>query len=111
MYLKFEKIDDKIVTHMIGELDHHSAQEVRNKIDDRLDREGINKLVIDFDEVTFMDSSGIGVVIGRYKKVKLNKGNIGVCNVKGSVERVFQLSGMFKLISIYDSIEEALSNI
>ncbi|SQC02480.1 anti-sigma F factor antagonist [Clostridium tetanomorphum] len=67
MYLKFENNNDKLLVHMMGELDHHSAEEVRNKIDDRLIREDMNKLVMDFSEVSFMDSSGIGVVIGRYK--------------------------------------------
>lgn len=52
---------------MAGELDHHSAEEVRNVIDDRLDRGNLNKLILDFSKVNFMDSSGIGVVIGRYK--------------------------------------------
>ena len=55
---------------LIGELDHHSAEEVRVKIDDRIERDNIKKVIMDFKEVTFMDSSGIGVVIGRYKKLK-----------------------------------------
>ncbi len=67
MYLKFDKKADKLIVTMAGELDHHSAEEVRNVIDDRLDRENLNKLILDFSKVNFMDSSGIGVVIGRYK--------------------------------------------
>ncbi len=69
MYLKFDKKADKLIVTMTGELDHHSAEEVRNIIDDRLDREDLNKLILDFSKVNFMDSSGIGVVIGRYKKI------------------------------------------
>jgi len=111
MYLKFNSQDDKLIVTMTGELDHHSAEEVRTKIDDRLDRDGINKLVMDFSGVNFMDSSGIGVVIGRFKKLSLKQGAVCVTNTKGSVKRVFELSGMFKIIKLYDSIEQALSNV
>lgn len=111
MNLSFDNRGDKLVVYMMGELDHHSAEEVRNKLDDRLEREMCNKLIMDFSGVTFMDSSGIGVVIGRYKKISVKKGKIYVTRVKGSVKRVFELSGMFKIIPLYDSVEEALENI
>lgn len=108
MYIKFDKKSDKLIVQLMGELDHHSAEEVRNKIDDRIDREKINKLVMDFSGVTFMDSSGIGVVIGRYKKLALRNGSVCVSDVKDSVKRVFELSGMFKIIKMFDSVDEAV---
>jgi stage II sporulation protein AA (anti-sigma F factor antagonist) len=111
MYLKFDKQNENLIVYMMGELDHHSAEEVRNKIDDRLDRESVNKLIMDFTNVTFMDSSGIGVVIGRFKKISLKKGTVCITNVNNSVKRVFDLSGMFKIINLYDSIEQALKSI
>ncbi|WP_446897553.1 anti-sigma F factor antagonist [Clostridium sp. LBM24168] len=111
MNLKFEIKDDKLIVHMIGELDHHSAEEVRNKIDDRIDRDNLNKIILDFSCVSFMDSSGIGVVIGRYKKLSLKNGSVCIVNVIDSVKRVFELSGMFKIIRVYDSIEQAIENI
>ncbi|WML35781.1 anti-sigma F factor antagonist [Clostridium sp. OS1-26] len=111
MYLEFENKNDKLIVSMAGELDHHSAEEVRNKIDDRLDRNNITKLIMDFSGVSFMDSSGIGVVIGRYKKLSMKKGDICIVRVGDSVKRVFELSGMFKIIKLYDSIEEAVKSI
>jgi len=111
MYLEFENKNDKLIVCMSGELDHHSAEEVRNKIDDRLDREKIVKLIMDFSGVTFMDSSGIGVVIGRYKRLSQKKGSICIIKARDSVKRVFELSGMFKIIKLYDSIDEAVENI
>lgn len=111
MYLKFQKEDDKLIVFMMGELDHHSAEEVRSKIDDRLDREAVGKLVLDFSDVSFMDSSGIGVVIGRYKKIAARKGSICIANVNNSVKRVFDLSGMFKIIKVYENLEQALKSI
>lgn len=111
MDLKFEIKDNKLIVHMIGELDHHSAEEVRNKIDDRIERQGFKKLILDFSHVSFMDSSGIGVVIGRYKKLVLKNGSVCITNVIDSVRRVFELSGMFKIIKVYDNIEQAIKNI
>lgn len=108
MYLKFDKRDDKLIVYMMGELDHHSAEEVRNKIDDRLDREKVNKLVMDFSGVTFMDSSGIGVVIGRFKKLSIKKGTVCIAQVNNTVKRVFELSGMFKIIKLFSTVEEAV---
>ncbi|GLC28658.1 anti-sigma F factor antagonist [Clostridium omnivorum] len=110
MYLKFENEKDTLIVYLMGELDHHSAEEVRTKIDDRLDRSGITKLIMDFTNVTFMDSSGIGVVIGRFKKLSLKKGEVCIANVNSSVKRVFELSGMFKIIKLYENLEQALSN-
>lgn len=111
MNLQFYVKEDNLVVIMEGELDHHSTEEVRNKIDNQLDVEGINKLILDFSQVSFMDSSGIGVVIGRYKKLNAKDGKICIAGVSPSVRRVFELSGMFKIIGLYDSIEEAIQNI
>lgn len=111
MILEFENFNNILVVHMNGELDHHSAEEVRNKIDDRLDREDIKKLIMDFNGVTFMDSSGIGVVIGRYKKLNAKNGSVVVAKVKNPVNKVFELSGMYKIIKGYETLEDALENI
>lgn len=110
MNVNFESKNDKLIVHMAGELDHHSAEEVRNKIDDRIERDNLYNIVMDFSQVTFMDSSGIGVIIGRYKKLLDKKGKLYVTKVNGSAKRVFELSGMFKIIPLYDSIEQALDN-
>jgi stage II sporulation protein AA (anti-sigma F factor antagonist) len=111
MYLKFDRNEDKMIVYLIGELDHHSAEEVRNKIDDRIEREKITKLIMNFSGVTFMDSSGIGVVIGRFKKLSLKNGIVSIAEVNDNVRRVFELSGMFKIVKIFSSVEEAVSNI
>ncbi len=111
MNLAFEEREDILIVHMEGELDHHTAEEVRSRIDDRIDRTGFYKVIMDFTNVNFMDSSGIGVVIGRYKKLLLKKGKINMIGAKGAVKRVFELSGMFKIIPLYDSLQDAMENI
>ena len=111
MWLDFEKIGNVLVVSLIGELDHHSAEEVRVKIDDRISRENIRKLVLDFSGVTFMDSSGIGVVIGRYRKLKNKDGHISVVEVNKRVDKVFALSGLYKIIKQYKNVQEAMESI
>ena len=111
MYLKFDKRDDKLIVSLMGELDHHSAEEVRVKIDDRIDRDNIKKVIMNFKEVTFMDSSGIGVVIGRLKKINNRDGKVCITNINKRVDKVFTLSGLYKIITVYNNVNEALANI
>lgn len=111
MYLNFDKRDEKLVVSLIGELDHHSAEEVRVKIDDRIDRDNIKKVILNFNGVTFMDSSGIGVVIGRYKKMQNRSGKLCVAEINKTVNKVFEISGMYKIIDVYRNIDEAIMNI
>ena len=108
MYLKFDKQDKKLIVYLIGELDHHSSEEVRVKIDDRIDRDNINSLIMNFKDVTFMDSSGIGVVIGRFKKLQGRGGKVCVIEVNNRVDKVFKLSGLYKIINNYENLEEAI---
>lgn len=111
MFLKFDKKRGKLIVSLIGELDHHSAEEVRVKIDDRIERDNIQKVILDFRGVSFMDSSGIGVVIGRYKKIESRRGKVCVADVNKSVDKVFKLAGLYKLIESYPNIEAAVENI
>lgn len=108
MYVNFDKQDNKLIVYLIGELDHHSAEEVRVKIDDRIDRDNIKSLIMNFKDVTFMDSSGIGVVIGRFKKLQGHSGNVCVTEVNKRVDKVFKLSGLYKIINSYENLEEAI---
>ncbi len=111
MLLRFEPLDDKVIVTLHGELDHHSAEEVRTRVDDVLDKDGYKFLIFNFSGVNFMDSSGIGAVIGRYKKMSLRGGKVCLTNLTPAVKRIFELSGMFKIISMYENVEEALRNI
>ena len=108
MYLNFDKQGNTLIVYLIGELDHHSAEEVRVKIDDRIDRDNIKILVMNFKDVTFMDSSGIGVVIGRFKKLQGRNGNVCIVEVNNRVDKVFKLSGLYKIINSYENLEEAI---
>ncbi len=109
MFLKYEYSGRNLIVYLNGELDHHSSEDIRNKFDDIIESKTFNNIIIDFSKVTFMDSSGIGVIIGRYKKLLNKKEKMCVINAKGSVKRVFELSGMFKIIPLYKNLDEALN--
>lgn len=108
MHLKFDKYNDVLIVYLFGELDHHNAEVLRVKIDDRIDREGIKKVILSFQGVSFMDSSGIGAVIGRYKKINSKGGGLCVVDIDERINRVFELSGLYKIIKQYKNIDEAL---
>lgn len=104
-------IEDKtlLVEILSSELDHHIAQDVREDIDQILLKRHINYIIFDFKYVKFMDSSGIGVIIGRYKKIVNHGGKVAVINMNDRVKKVFNLSGMSKIIDIYDTFEDAIN--
>lgn len=111
MHVNFEVRNSILVAFLNGELDHHSAEEVRTKMDDRLDRENSEGLIMDFSGVTFMDSSGIGVVIGRYRKMDSKGKKICIINAKDRVNKIFDISGVYKLITHYDSLDDAICSL
>lgn len=111
MELKFELKDKTLVAEINGEIDHHTSVNMREKIDKEIDRNFIKNIIFDFKDVSFMDSSGVGMVIGRYKKIEKLNGKVGIINLTPQIERVFEISGLFKIMNKFNSVEEALKNI
>lgn len=111
MHIKFSLEAQCLIVEMHGELDHHSAESARIKIDNKIEEYGVNKVVFDFTGVNFMDSSGIGVIIGRYKKLKDYDGKVAVVNLKPQIRKIFELSGLFKILNEYSNSNEALLNL
>lgn len=110
MRLKLEVENNILVVYLDGELDHHSAEEVREDIDTAIDSKNIKNLVFELSNMKFMDSSGIGVVIGRYKKISSIGGKVGVVISNPHIDRIFQMAGIYKIIHKYSTKEEALAN-
>lgn len=81
-----------------GEIDHHSAPIIRKELDKIIGTYRPERLVLDFQDVSMMDSSGIGLVIGRYKKLKEKGASLCVVNVSRQVDAVFRVSGLYQII-------------
>ena len=106
---KYEIYQRCLVIKLTEELDHHNAIRIREKADKLIDRNNIKHIIFDFTGAGFMDSAGIGVIMGRYKKVIFIGGKTAVANVSSSVDRIFKLSGLYKIIEKYDTVETALN--
>lgn len=104
----FQVVDNCLVVYMKDELDHHQTIELRERSDKLIERENIKNIIFDFQGVDFMDSSGIGMIMGRYKKVIFIGGKVTVTSVNSSVDRIFRLSGLYKIIGKKNTVKEAL---
>lgn len=94
--------EKKLLTVRIGgELDHHSVDEIRTRIERELRRTGAINVAFDFSDVTFMDSSGIGVIMGRYKTVRSLGGRIVIFGMSKEIERIVRMAGIDRIADIY----------
>ncbi len=98
MKIRTEQIGTTLVVKLSGELDQSCAGIIREQIDRELESTPIKNLILDFADVSFMDSSGIGMILGRYKEVKLRGGKIMIIRIQPQVDRVLELSGLKKII-------------
>lgn len=97
MAAKIEYKQKEIRVYLDGEIDHHSASLIRVSIDDAIIHKKPSLLVLDFSDVGFMDSSGIGLVMGRYKLMKTVHGKIRVDNLSPGAYKVMKLAGLDRL--------------
>lgn len=105
--MQTEFIDDKMIVYLSGEIDHHNAKTIREQIDRNIKESFCCSLILDFRDVTFMDSSGIGLIMGRYKLVRTFGGNIAVRNPQVHIKRILTLSGMERIVHIeYKEVKE-----
>lgn len=92
--LELEFNNSVLTAHLSGELDHHCAADIRKKIDSKAEMLKPRTLELDYSKVQFMDSSGIGLIMGRYRQMSLIGGNVKVTNVPPHLKRIFALSGI-----------------
>ena len=100
MSVKIINEDNKVIALLSGEIDHHNAKSLRQDIDFSLRENQPEELIMDFSEVGFMDSSGIGLVMGRYKLMQEIGGNLVDRNPPPHIKKVMRLSGIDRLASI-----------
>ena len=92
--------ENMLTAYLEGEIDHHSVKPVREEIDNTIDRLQPKALALDFSGVTFMDSSGIGLVMGRYKTINELDGELAITNTSPGIGKVMRLAGMERLAKI-----------
>ena len=99
--------DGILIAKIKGEIDNSVTKEFREVIDTNILKNNLKYLIIDFEEVKFVDSSGIGFIIGRYNLMKKEKGFIILSNINYYCEKIFKIRGILRLINSYSSLEEA----
>ena len=100
MESKFYEEDKLLIFKITDEIDDFSVQKIRRRADYEIERYMPKKVIFDFDSVTFMDSAGIGLIIGRYKFVKMLGGTVELANLTSSIKKIFEMSGILRLIPI-----------
>lgn len=89
----------ELTASLTGELDHHGAKQVMEELDRRIERELPRRLTIDMGGVTFMDSSGIAVLLRAHRRMAQLQGSMAVTNVPAQARRVFQAAGLHRIIT------------
>ena len=88
----------RVIVSLVGELDHHSAAQARASLDAMLRDVTVREMQLDLSQVSFMDSAGLGVVLGRYKTLSARGGRMIVSGVKTPIDRIFRMSGIYALV-------------
>ena len=93
--------DGEVLTVFLEqEIDHYAAQKVRQEIEEDILKTGAKKLLLDFSDVEFMDSSGIGMIIGRYKTRQRLGGTVSACGLSSTIERIFRMAGLHRILEV-----------
>ena len=111
MSYTIEAKDGNLVAHFYGELDHHMSEGARKDIDRKYLEMNLKNIILDFSNLTLMDSSGIGLVMGRYKNVVDRKGRVLIISSNVYIDRIIKMSGLSKIIDVYLDLNSALENI
>lgn len=97
---EFQVIKSCLVIRMPKELDHHQSVRIREMADAQIDGKEISHVIFDFEQTEFMDSSGIGVIMGRYKKVAVFGGKVMAIHVNPRMQKIFRISGLHKIVEV-----------
>ncbi|HLR15035.1 MAG TPA: anti-sigma F factor antagonist [Bacillota bacterium] len=111
LHTNFEVKENVLIVRLQGEIDHHEAKQLREEWQDHMTLHNIQHVIVNVEKVSFMDSSGIGVLLGRYKEVAQVGGEMVICSITEPIKRIFDLSGLFKIIRLQEDEEDALSTL
>lgn len=105
----YEAEGQALIIHLPKELDHHNCTGLKYETDLILSENYINRIVFDFTTTRFMDSSGIGILLNRYKQMALSGGTVAIYGAGTQALRILKMGGILKLMKLYDSKEAAVT--
>jgi len=106
--LELEKTDNTLIVRVGGELDLAVAESFRDEVENALDRQPVKNLVLNLKEVSFIDSSGLGFILGRYKRITQEGGTMAIAEALPQVIRILELSGIMRIMKNYEKEADAL---
>jgi len=95
MKVLYRTLNNVLYISLNGELDEYSAKNVRETVDALLEESSAKKIMLDLSKLDFMDSTGIGVILGRYKKLKQQNKPLMIANPSHSIDKILNLSGIY----------------
>lgn len=102
----FKVIDNYLMIRLPDEIDHHKSIDISTRADRFILSKKVGNVVFDFERTTFMDSSGIGVIIGRYRKISCFGGRVYAINADSRIRRILLLSGLQNIVEIMDEKQQ-----
>ncbi|WP_054692795.1 anti-sigma F factor antagonist [Syntrophomonas palmitatica] len=109
MNYELKQVRNTLVVKLKGEMDLLIADKLRKEIDMRLEESNIKNLIINLERVSFIDSSGLGVILGRYKKISSASGRMFIVGANPAVEKILVFSGINKLVPIYTNEQDIIN--
>ncbi|HEY3368196.1 MAG TPA: anti-sigma F factor antagonist [Symbiobacteriaceae bacterium] len=109
MAIEHELVGANLIVRLNGELDLVEAAAFKRLVDDLLDRRKVRNLYVNLAQVTFVDSSFLGALLGRYRRINTQGGRMGIIRTPGPVRPTLELSGVFRMMAEYGSEQEALT--
>ena len=98
MKITYIKKDKRLIFEIEEDIDECCVQKIRRRIDNEIQRYMPKEVIFDFSNVSFMDSAGIGLIIGRYKLINMIGGELKIANVNTQIQKIFEMSGLLRLI-------------
>ena len=100
MKITYMKKDKRLIFEIEEDIDECCVQKIRRRIDNGIQRYMPKVVIFDFSNVSFMDSAGIGLIIGRYKLINMIGGELKIANVNTQIQKIFEMSGLLRLIPV-----------
>ena len=101
--------NDFLIVELEGEIDEYICSSIKPEIDFEYKEKGMKNMIFDFDKTTFIDSSTLGMLLGRYKRVSENDGEVFISGAKEQVDKVLEISDIYKLIRPYKNVDEIIN--
>jgi len=109
--IDYSIVKDTMILRLKGELDHAVAEKFRTEVDSLLQKMAPQNLLLDMGGVSFIDSSGLGIILGRYRQLQARQGRMAITRAQPQVRRILELSGLMRVMGIYTDETRALNEL